>query len=76
MSSIFTAEFWKQAAERAIKTAAQVVLLAWGGGDVVADLFAFDWRIGLGAAGGGFVLSILSSIISAPLSSDNTPSLV
>ena len=64
MSRLFTRAFWADAAERAIKTAAQVAILAIGQG-VTVDLFAADWRNVAGLALGGAVLSLLSSIASA-----------
>lgn len=64
MSRLFTQAFWADAAERAIKTAAQVAILAIGQG-VTVDLFAADWRNVAGLALGGAALSLLSSIASA-----------
>ena len=60
---LFTRAFWADAAERAIKTAAQVAILAIGQG-VTVDLFSADWRNVAGLAAGGAVLSLLSSIAS------------
>jgi len=68
--------FWREALERALKSGAQAVLLAWGGGDLIGDLFAFDYKLGLAAAGGGVVLSLLTSIVSVPIGADNSPSLI
>lgn len=76
MNGIFNPQFWLEASERAIKTGAQSVLLAWGLGDQVANLFAFDWMIGVGAFGGGIILSLLTSVAGAPLSGTHSPSLV
>ena len=64
MSRLFTRAFWADAAERAIKTAAQVAILAIGQG-VTVDLFSADWRNVTGLAAGGAALSLLSSIASA-----------
>lgn len=64
MSRLFTRAFWADAAERAIKTAAQVAILAIGQG-VTVDLFSADWRNVAGLALGGAVLSLLTSIASA-----------
>lgn len=64
MSRLFTRAFWADAAERAIKTAAQVAVLAIGQG-VTVDLFSADWRNVAGLALGGAALSLLSSIASA-----------
>lgn len=76
MESIFTKTFWIHSFERAFKTSAQSIVLAWGGGDAIANLFVFDWKVALGAGGGGAILSVLTSIISAPMSRDDTPDLV
>lgn len=76
MSSIFTVVFWVHALERAIKSAAQAALGLWVVGDVGFDVLTVDWRTALVAAGSGAVLSVLTSIVSAPASNDDTPSLV
>jgi hypothetical protein len=61
---LFRLAFWADAAERAIKTAAQVAILAIGQG-VTVDLFSADWRNVAGLAAGGAALSLLTSIASA-----------
>lgn len=53
-------QFWRNVLERAIKTAAQAALLAVGGS--IANLFALDWAVLGGAAGGGALLSVLTSL--------------
>lgn len=58
--SIWTAQFWKATAERAIATAAQSALAALGT-DLVGVL-DIDAVAVLSLAGGGAVLSILKSI--------------
>jgi hypothetical protein len=75
MSTYVTSRFWILAGERALKTAAQSLVLAWFASGP-ADLFTLDARTGLGAFLGGAVLSILTSIISTPIGADDTPSLV
>ncbi len=77
---MFTRSFWVQAGERAVKSAAQMVIVAWGL-DVAAstgavDAFALDWRLGLGAAAGGAILSLLTSLLSAGVGPSGTPSTV
>lgn len=67
--------FWKAAFERAVKTAAQSVLLAIGAAQG-ADLFALDWQTVLLAAAGGAVLSVLTSIVSVPFGQTDSPSLL
>lgn len=73
---MMTLNFCKNAAERAAKTAAQSVLLAIGAAQGF-DLFALDWRNVAGAAIGGAILSLLTSIVSSPLGAvHGSPSLV
>jgi len=62
---MFDLFFWRDSAERAVKTAAQAVILAIGAAEGF-NLFALDWRNVLGVAAGGFVLSVLTSLASAP----------
>jgi hypothetical protein len=74
---VFTVTFWVDAAERAVKTAAQSVLLAGFASDAgPVNLFEFDWQAGLGFAAGGAVVSLLTSLASAPFGSPGTASLV
>lgn len=63
---MFSATFWKDAFERAVKTAAQAVVggLALGEG---FNAFDVDWQLGGGFALAGFVLSVLTSVASAPV---------
>ncbi len=67
--------FWRQATERAIKTAAQAVagmaLL-----DQPFDIMQADLERGLGIAAGGFLLSYVTSIATAPVGPTDTPSVV
>lgn len=65
--------FWRDAAERAIKTAAQV-LVAFLGADV-ADVFAVDWKRAAGIALGAAVASLLSSVASVNVGTTGTASL-
>ena len=75
MRSILTATFWLHSFERAFKTAAQSLLGIWTL-DGVFNLLAADWQLAGVAAGTGAVFSLLTSIISAPMSTDDTPSVV
>lgn len=61
---MFTKEFWKAAAERAIKTGAQSVLTAYFVGDVALNALQADWLNMAGIGAGGVVLSILTSLAS------------
>ena len=73
---MWSREFWIATAERAVKSAAQAPLVAWGVGDVALDVFALDWRLGLGVAAGGALVSVLTSLASAGAGPDRSPSLV
>lgn len=59
---MWTLTFWQDAAERAIKTAAQSAILGLGFTSVTANALTFDWVEMGGFAAGGFILSILSSV--------------
>lgn len=72
-SSIWTKRFWKATAERAIKSAAQGVVLLVGA-DVVFDALDFDWERAGGVALGAAALSVLTSLASSAISGDG-PSL-
>lgn len=56
--------FWKAAAERAVKTAAQSVAVGWAVGDVATNAFELDYRYALGLAAGGVLASFLTSLAS------------
>jgi hypothetical protein len=73
---MFTLNFWRQTGERAIKTAAQSVLTAWTVGDGIFNAFSLDYGLAAGFALGGAIFSVLTSIVSAPLSERESPSLV
>ena len=68
---MFTGLFWKDAAERAVKTFAQALLALF----LVAPntpLLAFDWPSALGLAGTAVVISFLTSIVSGIATKDAT----
>ncbi len=69
-----TASFWQQAAERAVKTFAQFALAAIGADAL--DVVSADWGGIASLATGGAVLSLLSSVASARVGGDESPSLV
>lgn len=73
MNTLWSSAFWKDAAERAAKTAAQSVILALDGG--ATNVLTLDWATLAGAAGGGALLSLLTSIGSAGIRDTGTASL-
>ena len=71
---IWSASFWKQTAERAVKTAAQAGAAFFVVGSMgVADV---DWATVGGVAGAAAVASVLTSLASAPFGPADSPSLV
>ena len=70
----FTVEFARDAVERAVKTAAQFALVTVGAG--VMDVLTVDWQGVLSAAAAGFIVSVLTSVGSAPFGPAGSPSLV
>jgi hypothetical protein len=69
--------FATETLERAVKSAAQFALIAWGSVvfTSVGDVIGVGQAVGL-AALFGFGLSVLTSIASAPFGDKGTPSLV
>jgi hypothetical protein len=72
---MWTRVFWLATAERAAKSLAQCLIGLWIG-DTAFDLVQVDWRHALGLAAGAAALSVLTSIVSAPIGSTGSPSLV
>jgi len=72
---MFTVAFWRDAIERAIKTAAQALILSAGAG-AGFDLYHFDFKTAAISVLGGLILSLLTSIASLPFGQPGTPSLV
>lgn len=70
---MFDKRFWIAALERAIKTAAQAGVIYVGASQVSA--WEFNWIGFLGYAIMGFVLSVMTSIVSANFGSNPGPSL-
>jgi hypothetical protein len=71
---MWTVKFWKQATERALKTAAQSLLVMVGGDG--AGLVTLNPKLALFALAGGLVASYLFSIVSLPLGEPDSPSVV
>jgi len=72
---MFTTSFWKQAAERAAKSAAQALVGAWTL-DGVFNVLTVDLRLAAGIAGGAAVLSLLTSIVTSGVGEKSSPSAV
>lgn len=69
------ASFWKQTAERAIKTVAQTLIALLAAGPL--DVLSVDWETALSVSLGAGLLSVLSSIVSRPIGTQpNSPSAV
>ena len=71
---MFTATFWKSAAERAIKTVAQALIAVLAA--TTFDWFTADWQAIAGTAATAGVLSLLSSIASAGIGDKGSTSLL
>lgn len=71
---MWTRAFWKNAAERAVKSAAQAAVLVLGAEQVNA--IAVDWADVGGFALGGAALSLLTSLGSLPFGAPDSPSVV
>lgn len=67
------AAFWTGATDRAVKSFAQALLLLWGA-DAGFNLLQVDLPSALGLGGGAAVLSVLTSIVSAPAGDKGTTS--
>lgn len=73
---MWTAIFWKQVFERAVKTFVQG-LIALVTGDQVFGILDVDWQKAAGIAALATLLSVLTSVASAPVGPDKqSPSLV
>lgn len=70
---MFTTAFWKAAAERAVKTFAQTLVVLLGAGAV--DVLSIDWVKALSLSAGAALVSVLTSIGSDWVSKADGPSL-
>lgn len=73
---MWSGSFWKAAVERAIKTLAQTMLALWLVGDQMLNAFEVDWSNSFGVGVGALVVSFLTSLVSAPVGPEGSPSLV
>jgi hypothetical protein len=72
---MFTTKFWKQAAERAVKSAAQALLLLWAA-DAGFNVISADLGVAGGTAAGAAVLSLLTSVVTSGMGEKDSPSAV
>lgn len=71
--AMLTAAFWTGAVDRAVKSAAQALLLLWGA-DEGFNIIEVDLGPTFGLAAGAAALSLLTSIVSAPAGDKGTTS--
>ena len=71
---MFNKKFWKDAAERAVSTAAQSAILVLAADQV--NVIQVDWIDVLGFAAGGAVLSLLKAIASVKAGDKGTAGVV
>jgi hypothetical protein len=64
---MFTRAFWAATLERAAKSFAQGILVFWGVGDGLFNLWTADVQNTLGVGLGMAVVSVLTSVVSYPL---------
>lgn len=64
-NTMLTAAFWTGTADRAVKSFAQALLLLWAS-DQGFNILEVSWPAALGLGGGAALLSVLTSIVSAP----------
>ena len=69
---MFNKVFWLESTERAVKTLAQFIIGSAG----ALNVFTVDWRTNIGLALGGALLSYATSIVSAGVTKEHSPSLV
>jgi hypothetical protein len=77
-SAFASKDFWLEAVDRAVRTAAQAALLVLGAGQATADNAAVnawltDWSTVAGFGAGGAVVSVLSSLVTAGIGPKDTP---
>lgn len=73
---MWTRLFWLSALERALKTFAQTLLVIWPLADNTLGLLDVDWAKSASIAGMAAAVSVLTSIASAGVGPDGSPSLV
>lgn len=71
---MWSKEFWKQTAERAIRTAAQVALSFWVVGQT--GILDVDWQQFWSIVGLSAIASVLTSLVGSGVNDADTPSMV
>lgn len=72
---MWTMAFWKDASERALKTAAQALLSLWVVGGAF-NILTVSWGPALGVSLGAAVVSLLTSVVSSSVGDKGTASLI
>lgn len=72
---MFTWNFWREALERAVKSAAQAPLVFLSVAKIT-DAFKADWQMVAGAALFGFIYSVLTSLATMKIGADESPSAI
>jgi len=76
VDEVVSVPFWKAAAERAGKTVVQTLLVLAVPSSGLFNAFSMDWRTTGGLALSAGLLSILTSLASAPIGGTDSPSLL
>lgn len=71
---MYNSAFWKATAERAVFTFVQAYLGLWLAGDVIFNVFEFDWVTGLGPALGAAILAVVKGVLAANVGHTGSPS--
>jgi len=72
---VWTKAFALGVVDRSVKSFAQALLLLWGA-DAGFNVLSIDPLAALGVAGGAAVLSVLTSVVSAPIGDTGSTSLL
>lgn len=72
--SLYTADFWRAAFERAIRTVAQTLLALWLVGDVALNALNVNWGEALGVSLGAALVSLLTSVAASAANPATGPS--
>lgn len=70
---MLSAQFWREAGERAVKTFAQVLVAMF---TVGVTILSVDWVDALAVSGTAALVSILTSVASSGFGSPDTPSVI